>query len=82
MKLNDKFEVFHRSNPLIYKAFKEICLSKIAAGHERIGSKYVIETIRYTLRVKVSNNFTPYYSRRFVREFPQFTELFIFKKIK
>lgn len=81
MKYNDKFEIFNRSNPLVYKLFKQLALSQIEQGN-KVGSKAIIERIRWDYGMKVCNVFTPYYSRRFVREYPQYTNCFKFKAIK
>lgn len=80
MKYNDKFEVFNRLNPLVYKLFKQMALFQCESGNN-VGSKALIERIRWEYGIKVSNIFTPYYSRRFVREFPEYTQFFTFKKI-
>jgi len=82
------FEMFHRQNPKVYRLFKKFSLALIEAGHNKIGSKLIIERIRYESAVrttgndhKINNNFTAYYSRRFIREFPQHTDRFTFRKL-
>lgn len=82
------FEIFHRQNPRVYRLFKKFSLALIEAGHNKIGSKQIVERIRYESAIrttgndyKINNNFTCYYSRRFIREFPQHTERFTFRKL-
>lgn len=79
---HEQFEVFHRAKPEVYKEYKRIALNHIQDGAERISSKFLIETIRMNLKLKIQNNFTAYYSRRFIAEYPQFTDRFIFKTIR
>jgi len=83
-----KFEAFHRENPKVYALYKKIALALIAAGKKRIGSKHIIELIRYESSIrtngqdyKICNNHTPYYARRFVRDFPQHFDKFKFMQL-
>lgn len=83
-----KFEMFHRGNPKVYYLYKKVALSLIEAGLQKIGSKMIIERIRYESKLsttghdyKINNNFTCYYSRKFCRDFPQYTDKFYFKSL-
>jgi hypothetical protein len=85
----EKFETFHRHNPKVYELFKKFAFELINAGHTRIGSQLIIERIRYETAIKtlgddykINNNYKPYYSRRFVRDFPEHFLKFTFRVIK
>lgn len=78
------FEAFHEANPNVYQEFKKLALRLIAKGYTRISSKMLIEYIRCSRllitksddRFKINNNYTALYSRKFVREYPQYKKLF------
>lgn len=91
-ELNDiqsNFEVFHRDNPYIFKLFEELALKAISKGKRKIGSKQIIEVIRWKIWVetegekyKINNNYTSRYGRLFVAKHPQYKDRFEFRKLK
>jgi len=87
--LEVKFQMFHKENPGVYKMFKRFAFSMIKRGHKRLGSKKIIEDIRWESRLKttgspykIPNHFTAYYARLFERDHPEYTEIFITKPLK
>lgn len=84
----DKFNEFHRDNPGVYKLFKKFAFQLIEAGCKRLGSKQIIERIRFETAIKtqgddfkINNNHTCFYSREFCKEFPEHLDKFSFKQI-
>lgn len=85
----DKFNKFHRENSGVYTLFKKFALQLINAGCGRLGSKQIIERIRFETAIqtkgdsdfKIDNNHTCFYSRLFCRDFPEYIDKFSFKKI-
>lgn len=75
MEKRERFELFNKANPEVYKLYKKMALEICAKG-ERVGSKHIVERIRWEHKLKVSNDFTAYYSRRFVADFPYYKHLF------
>lgn len=81
MSLYEKFEAFHRSNPDVYKIYKIMALEQCERGN-KVASSHLIERIRWEYGIKIPNNTKPYYSRRFVRDYPQYIDLFKFTPLK
>lgn len=85
----DKFIIFDRENPNVYKLYKKFAFQIIKKGYNRIGSKMIIERIRWETAIntndehfKINNNNSPYYARKFCVEFPEHTTKFHFKFLK
>jgi len=85
-----RFQTFHRSNPHVYEKFKEVALGLIQKGYKRLSSKMIIEYIRCRFMMKtrsnddfkINNNYTPFYTREFQKEYPQFAKIFETRKQK
>lgn len=75
--IKQKWWQYHKENPEVYELFKRFTLEVIASGHLRYSSKAIFERIRWHTEVetsgefKMSNNYTPYYARLFMWEFPE-----------
>lgn len=73
----DGFPAYHAENPHIYEAFKKYTFQLINAGRKNIGSKLIIERLRWDTLItgnddfKINNNYAPFYSRLFMNEFPE-----------
>ena len=86
----DKFNDFHRDNPGIYQLFKKFAFQLIDAGCKRLGSKQIIERIRFETAIKtqgdpdfkINNNHTCFYSRLFCNDHPEHLSKFSFKLIQ
>jgi hypothetical protein len=83
-----KFNNFNNENPRVYELYKKYALALIQRGHKRIGSKMIIERIRYETKLlttdkdyKINNNYTAHYARLFTRDFPQHVDKFCFKNL-
>ena len=81
MKHNDSFAVYNKRKPLVYELFKTMATVQCEQGN-KTGSKAIIERIRWEYGIKIKNTYTPYYSRLFVKEFPQYKQFFKFRQIK
>jgi len=87
----EKFNKFHAENPEVYLLFEQQALRAIDCGHKKIGSKAIIEYLRWKLNFvnkqgnkpyKIDNNFTPYYSRLFAEKHPNYNNYFVYKSLK
>ena len=66
-----RFKAFHEKYPQVYQLFEKFSIQLIEAGHKTLGSKMIIERIRWEYVTnskddegfKINNNFTCYYSR-------------------
>lgn len=82
---------FHTKYPTVYILFEKFALQLIAAGHEKLGSKMIMERIRWEISTggakdndgfKINNNYTAYYSREFIKNHPQYKDYFEFRVIR
>lgn len=80
---------YHENNPQIYEMFKRFALEKIRNGASHLGSKMIMERIRWESPVmangdpfKVNNRMTPFYARLFMKEFPEHEGIFATRKAK
>jgi hypothetical protein len=77
LSIKQKWWMYHKENPDVYKLFKRFTFDAIARGHDNYSSKAVFERIRWHTEIetsgefKMSNNYTPYYARLFMWEFPE-----------
>lgn len=76
------FAQYHARNPQIYEEFKRFTFDLISAGHRRLGSKQIIERIRWESMIitdgiyKVNNNYTVDYAYLFEADYPGYAGIF------
>ena len=87
--IRERFERFHQLNPDIYRLFSRIALNYARKGTKRISAKGIFERIRYEMDpvngsnfYQLNNDFTPYYSRLFIANHPDYKRLFQTRMIK
>jgi len=78
-----RFEAFHEENPHVYEMWKKLTWRAVERGYQHIGAKLIGELIRWETGImttgtdyKFPNQWTPYYARKFMKEFPQHEGLF------
>ena len=78
-----QFQIYHSDNPEVYRLYKRFALQAIDAGAKHLGSKAIMERIRWQTNVetvgdpfKVNNNLTPFYARLFMKDFPEYADFF------
>lgn len=79
-----KFEEFHRLNPKVWDYFCEFTLTLIEAGWKRLGSRFILERVRWEICIatkatdgfKINDHYTPFYARKFMKDFPQHDGIF------
>lgn len=89
-KWQAKFEEFDEANPHVYKLVVRYALEVLASGKKRIGINTIFERIRWYTDIetnsfdsfKINQNFTPYYARKFMRDYPQYQGLFQTRKLR
>jgi len=83
-----KYEEYDRKNPQIYEMFRRFTLEAVRLGRKRFSAEAVINRIRWETMVrgddefKINNNIKPYYSRKFMNEFPECEGFFQLRKSK
>ena len=87
--LERSFNVFHRANPEVYKLFKKYALQAAQARHRHFGSKMIFERMRWHTMIettdadyKLNNNYTAYYARLFMADYPEHREFFRTRRVK
>ncbi len=77
------FLAHHQANPKIYEFFRRYALRAIEKGHKKLSAEFIINIIRWETAIKagddeykINNNWKPFYSRLFMREFPQYSTFF------
>lgn len=83
MTLNEKFEEYNSQNPHIYRQFVFYTINAIESGYKNFGSQMILEKIRWETGVvsknsdfKINNSYAAFYSRLFMKDFPQYAEYF------
>lgn len=89
ISIRDGFNKFHNNNPHIFKAFEEQSLRAINKGRKKISSKLIINWIRWNEFLKTSDKnfkindaYQSYYARYFVELYPQYIDVFEFRKLR
>lgn len=85
---------FHRKNPKIYQQFVKyaLYLLKQTKHRKKISGILIINRIRWEVFIrtadeameeyKINENYAPYYTRLFIKQFPQFADRFELRKLK
>lgn len=85
---NKEFIEYHKTNPHLYEAFKEIALKTKAMGFANYGANGIFEIIRWKTAekgdglFKINNNFAPLFARLFDNEFPEHKGFFRMRRSK
>ena len=84
-----RYAKFALNNPVIWTYFLRFCNEAIDAGYTTLSVSLVFERIRWETTVvtrsqdpfKITNDFKPYYARRFNYDFPHAKGAFVLHKI-
>ena len=83
-----KFKAYDAENPQIWNDFKKYTLEAVEKGFTHFSAEFVFNIIRWQTATrgsgeyKVNNNYKPWYSRKFMMEFPDHKGLFQLRKSK
>ena len=84
-----QFQQYNKKNPYIYELFKKYAFETISKSFSNFGAHTIIHRIRWYTEVesagdafKINNNYSAYYSRLFMEEFPQHNGFFRTRKVK
>lgn len=77
-RLESEFLDFHRENPVVYELFKKFTRMLLDRGYGHHSADAVLHRIRWATMVetsdpefKINNNFSAYYARLWMRDFPE-----------
>ncbi len=83
-EMREQVTRFHQEHPEVWEMFVGFSLEMLQRGYETYSAQSVIERIRWEKDVgsdgkcafKINNNYTAFYSRRFMRVYPEFDGFF------
>ena len=83
VSIEERFHSFHRANPQVYEALRELSLHLAATGRQRFGMKALFEFLRFSYALqtrgesyKINNSYAPFYARLLMRNEPQLAGFF------
>lgn len=85
---NKEFLEYHKTNPHLYEAFKQVAFDAMSMGFTSYGANGIFEIIRWKRaergegEFKINNNYAPLFARVFVNEYPHHSGFFRFRKSK
>ena len=72
--IEERFNSFHRANPQVYEALRELALHLAATGRRTFGMKALFEFLRFSYALqtagdsyKINNSYAPFYARLLMR---------------
>jgi len=87
--LLNRFNDFHEKNPEVYELFVRFTFEAIKRGHKRLSAWMITNRIRWETTIvtvncdyKVSNDYIALYSRKFMKDYPQYDGFFKIKEMK
>jgi hypothetical protein len=89
--IQEKFELFHKLNPHVYGAFRDLALQLANRGRSRIGVGMLTEILRWNYMMhtedpnsdfKISNNYRSRYARLLMRQEPELDGIFCVKELR
>lgn len=81
-KLWQEFLDFHGKHPEVYEDFKKDIINAFRSGRKLYSVYVVKENNRWNSKRKINNNHTPYYTRLFIEEYPEYKSFFRLRCIK
>jgi len=87
-QMQEQFDNFHEAHPEVYQMFVQFSISMINRGYASYSTNSIIERIRWEKDVggdgvnqfKINNNHAPFYSRKFMEQYPQYDGFFRTRK--
>jgi len=88
--LDERFQEYHRKNPLVYKLFKQFAFRAFHSGRRHFSAKAIMERVRWEVAMstqddegfKINNNYTSRYARLLVEEYPVFENFFEMRELR
>ena len=87
--LLNRFTDFDTKNPQVYELFVRFTFEAIKRGHKRLSAWMIANRIRWETTIvtvnceyKISNDYIALYSRKFMKDYPQYDGFFKIKEMK
>lgn len=85
----DRFSEYHRENPQVYQAFKDLAFEMKRTGRKKYSAEVIINVLRWNYDLgttgdvfKINNDFKPLYARLLVYYYPEFENFFEFRSVR
>ena len=78
-EMDEQAQAFHERNPWVYQLFVRFAKEMVSRGFANYSSMSIIQRIRWETdqadvegrsTFKINNNYAPWYSRKFMNEYP------------
>lgn len=87
-EVREQAQAFHTAHPEVWTLFEKYTKQIISAGFKNYSGKSVFERIRWHMdtggdglnQFKINNNYCPFYTRRFMKMFPEHDGFFRTRK--
>ena len=84
-----KFKEYHKNNPAVYDLFIGFANEVKSSGRDTYSAKSIFERIRWHVDIetvgevfKLNNNYTAYYARKMMNEYPEFKTFFRLRELQ
>lgn len=83
-----KFLLFNKKHPEVYDAIKTIALKVFTTGKKKYSIWAIVNEVRWAnysdrdSKIRISNNFTPLYARKLIKDYPILKPIFDIKPLK
>jgi len=88
-KLDLMFWEFHRENPQVYSALRDVAIQLSDRGWHHYGIKAIMEVVRFhkalettDTKFKLNNNYSSRYARLLMEQEPRLNEFFEVRELK
>lgn len=81
------FRQYDKDNPDIWKHFIAKAKEAYDRGYRKLGSRFIFQWIRWETErpvnscKSVNHNFSPYYARKFMQEYPEYEGIFELRQL-
>lgn len=85
----EAFLKYDSENPSIYRMFRKLAFLEIQSGNKHLSADFIWQRIRHKTRIeekdgkfKLNDKFRSFYSRKFINDYPEYSDFFILRKSK
>lgn len=91
LTIKERFKIFHKANPHVYKLFKKFARQAKEAGRDRWSARDIVHRIRWFVNIetndptsdfKINDHYSPYYARKLVKQDDSFDGFFEMRQLK
>lgn len=91
-----RFATFDAEHPIVWELYRRFAFQMIRSGRPRMSSDMILHRIRWETQIaptsdmmnqdtgepiKICNNWSPYYARKFAEHYPEHADFFRFREL-